>query len=79
MATEKSIKSRVILKHDTEANWNKATNFKPKKGEVVIYEQDSSYATPRIKVGDGVNAVKDLPFLGASYETIQVSDSLMGG
>ena len=32
MATEKNINARVILKHDTEANWNSATNFIPKKG-----------------------------------------------
>ena len=31
---EKNIKTRIIHKHDTEENWNKATNFIPKQGEV---------------------------------------------
>ena len=28
---EKIMKTRIIHKHDTEENWNKATNFIPKK------------------------------------------------
>lgn len=30
MNTEKNMSTRIIHKHDTEANWNKATNFIPK-------------------------------------------------
>ena len=44
MATEKTLKTRVVLKHDTEANWETAENatnpFIPKKGEVIIYDPD---------------------------------------
>lgn len=39
MATEKTLKTRVVLKHDTEANWitagNAANPFIPKIGEVI--------------------------------------------
>ena len=62
MATERTLKTRVILKHDTEANWNKATTFVPKKGEVIIYDPDDTYSYSRQKIGDGVKTVVALPF-----------------
>lgn len=62
---EKILFSRIQLKNDTEANWNLATNFIPKKGEAIIYNIDSNYDYPRIKIGDGVTIAKNLPFLGA--------------
>lgn len=60
---EKLITGRFIMKHDTETNWQKAINFKPKQAEIIIYEPDASHAYPRIKVGDGVANVNDLPFI----------------
>lgn len=62
MATKKTLKTRVVLKHDTEANWNKATTFIPKKGEVIIYDPDNAHTYSRQKIGDGVKTVVALPF-----------------
>ena len=62
MATEKNISSRIIHKHDAEANWNKATNFIPKAGEIIVYDRDENYTYERIKIGDGVTAVANLSF-----------------
>ena len=62
MATERTLKTRVILKHDTEANWDKATTFVPKKGEVIIYDPDDTHPYSRQKLGDGVKTVVVLPF-----------------
>lgn len=62
MATEKNISSRIINKHDIEANWNKATNFIPKAGEIIIYDKDETYDYERFKIGDGETAVAALPF-----------------
>lgn len=59
---EKALQGRVINKHDLEENWLKATNFTPKCGEVIIYDVDGNYNYQRIKVGDGINNVNDLPF-----------------
>ena len=56
------IKARFAQKHDVEANWNKATNFIPKAGEIIVYDADDIYSYPRIKVGDGTTKVNDLPF-----------------
>lgn len=63
---EKIINSRIVHKHDTEENWSKATTFIPKAGEFVIYDADAVYWYPRIKVGDGVTTVVDLPFIDES-------------
>lgn len=60
--TVKEIASRVILKHDIEANWNNAGTFIPKQGEVIVYDIDETYYYERIKIGDGITAVTNLPF-----------------
>lgn len=63
---ENTIKSRIQLKNDTEANWKKAINFTPKKGEIIIYNIDESHNSPRIKIGDGVTNVNELVCLSTS-------------
>lgn len=65
MANEKVIKTRIQLKNDTEINWNKAINFIPKQGEIIIYSADESHPFSRLKVGDGLNTVITLPFIDA--------------
>lgn len=40
MAEKKRLKTRIALKHDVEANWNQATNFKPDAGEAIVYESE---------------------------------------
>lgn len=62
MAEEKNIKTRIIHKHDTEANWKLATNFTPKQGEIIVYDKDNNYEYERFKIGDGVTNVNNLPF-----------------
>lgn len=62
------IKTRIIQKHETEANWNKATGFIPKLGEVIIYDPDDSHSRSRIKVGNGTSAVSALPFSSQNVE-----------
>lgn len=59
---EKTIKTRIIHKHDIEANWNLATNFTPKQGEIIVYDVDAIHAYERFKIGDGVTNVNSLPF-----------------
>lgn len=65
MANEKVIKTRIQLKNDTETNWNKAVNFIPKSGEIIIYSADDSHPYSRLKVGDGTTTVISLPFIDA--------------
>lgn len=63
MAKEKQINSRFQQKHDIEANWNKAINFIPKDGELIIYDVDNNHSVPRIKIGDNQTSIIDLPFI----------------
>ena len=72
MATSNNtIKTRIQLKSDTEANWNKAgpkngsLGFIPLRGELVIYSADETHAFSRLKVGDGSTNVTALPFIDA--------------
>lgn len=55
---EKKIQARIRQKVDTKANWDKATNFVPLKGEYIYYSD-----LHKVKVGDGVTKVDALPFL----------------
>ena len=80
MATEKKINSRIQQKHDVAANWAKATNFVPKKGEIIIYDAEYSASgeetqAVRFKIGDGSKTVNNLPFAvidyGSDIETLE--------
>ena len=75
----KTFKTRIIQKHDTEANWQKATNFVPKKGEIIVYDIDSNHNYERIKIGDGEHTPNDLPFVTDNYYTKSETDAKLNG
>lgn len=60
---------RIVNKHDTEANWLKATGFTPKQGELIVYDIDSTHSYERIKIGDGQKNVNALPFVDDALRT----------
>lgn len=64
---EKTLNSRLIMKHDTSTNWAKATSFVPKKGEIIIYDGSGSTAS-KFKIGDGSTTVVNLPFAGGGSQ-----------
>lgn len=55
------VKSNAVVKVDSEENWNKAINYIPDSFTILVYTYEES--TPRVKIGDGIHKVKDLPFL----------------
>ena len=55
------IKSNATIKVDTEANWAKAVNYIPDKFTILVFEYED--ASPRVKIGDGIHKVAELPFL----------------
>ena len=77
MAT-KTFKGRIQNKHDTEANWNAAVNFKPLAGELIIYDEDNAHSTPRFKVGDGNTLVNNLPFYPSGDVTAAGNNTFTG-
>lgn len=70
---DKTMNTRVQNKHDLEVNWQKAINFKPLAGELIVYDAEKDddpipegreyrIARPRFKIGDGINNINTLPF-----------------
>ena len=56
--SNKTFQGRIVQKHDTNANWEKATNFIPLKGEIIVYDDLN-----KIKIGDGATKVGNLAFI----------------
>lgn len=69
---EKKIQARIRQKVDTKANWDKATNFVPLKGEYIYYSD-----LHKVKVGDGTTKVGSLPFL-ADSDTHSITGMYIG-
>lgn len=65
---EKNFNTRIVHKHDIEANWQLAVNFTPKQGELIVYDPDENFSYPRIKIGDGEKNVNALPFITDNVE-----------
>ena len=61
------MKERIQVKHDIAANWAKAVNFTPLAGELIIYDgiiENGLYIEqPKLKIGDGIHKLADLPFI----------------
>lgn len=54
-------KSTAIIKTDLAENWAKAVNYIPDQFTIIVYEFTD--ASPKIKIGDGLHKLEDLPFL----------------
>ena len=65
----KIFKSRIVHKHDIEANWKSTTDFTPLSGEIIIFTQGEDYNHARIKVGDGVTDVNSLSFIDDVFKS----------
>jgi hypothetical protein len=72
---EKTLNTRVLLKHDTLANWNNASSITLKKGEVAITTVETKQTNANgaivtvpvtlMKVGDGEKKFSALPWVSA--------------
>ena len=72
----KQFNTRIQHKIDTYENWNKAENFIPLKGEIIIYTtNENGDPEVKIKIGDGETNIRELEFLAggssATSEAIQ--------
>lgn len=75
-----TLKTRISQKHDIEANWLKAINFIPLKGEIIVYDEDDQNPVPRLKVGNGKDNVNTLPFVDEfiTKEYFDISNGYIG-
>lgn len=53
----------LLNRTDTTENWNKPDAVIPREGEFIVYSDNDK----RLKIGDGVTAAKDLPFIVDAY------------
>jgi hypothetical protein len=56
----KTIKTRLQHKRGTASDWSNAATFVPLEGELILYTEEG--AAPKMKFGDGVTTVGNLPF-----------------
>lgn len=73
---ETTIPGRLILKHDTPANWEQIGNQVLDKGELIIYDtvtEDDVTIVGGLKIGDGVTSINDLPLI---YSPTRAIDGL---
>ena len=68
-----TIKTRVRNKNDTKAHWDLAEQFKPLKGEIILYTD-----TRQMKVGDGETLVGALPFYPSGDVTAAGNNTFTG-
>ena len=68
----KTYQGRIVQKHDSSANWAKATNFIPLKGEIIIYDDLN-----KIKIGDGTTKINDLDFSSCLPDSGTAGDTLV--
>ena len=62
-------KSTAIIKTDAAENWEKAKNYVPDSFTIIVYEFDN--ASPKIKIGDGIHKLSDIPFLIQEKQVIE--------
>lgn len=65
----KEIKTRIQNKNDTSENWEKAVNFIPLKGEIIIYND-----TLQFKIGDGTTLLSQLEFTDKEFTSEEISN-----
>lgn len=63
----KTLKTRIVHKHATEAEWS-SSSLVPMQGELIIYGADNNHTCGRFKIGDGVHTVTELPFTTDAIE-----------
>ncbi len=66
MSNIKKLKTRMVQKHGTKAEWDNASTFVPLDGELIVYEDGTAAGgrAPAIKVGDGTTTVGNLKPVG---------------
>ena len=69
------LKTRIGNKYDTASNFSNAT-FTPLKGEIIFYDVDGTLEHRRMKIGDGVTPIGDLPFADETEKTVILEEDL---
>ena len=76
--TKKQIPVRIINKHGTEAYWISNSDFIPLQAEFIVYDEDETHSYKRLKIGDGVTTIGNLPFCGTNSLTDTDKEEIIG-
>ena len=70
---KKPLKASQLQKCDTTENWNKAKNFIPVKGQIIIYQDfdGEKPLPPKHKVGDGKTLLSQLEFAAGGTASLE--------
>jgi hypothetical protein len=60
---QKILNTRISQRHDTKERWDANSSSIPIAGEIIVYDPDATTSFARIKIGDGVTSVGELPFI----------------
>lgn len=70
---------KELPKIESPQDWEKAKNFIPKKNQIIIYDgikiNDQYVSSPRVKIGDGIHTVNELPFESDTLNMYYAEDS----
>lgn len=66
---------KELIKKDTTENWNKAINFIPKAGEIIVYADPDQ--PDKWKIGNGITRINELPFIDMNDYFIEDEDTLV--
>lgn len=66
--SENNLLVRIICKHATAEDWQKAVNFTPREAELVVYDPDESTGHYRLKIGDGKTNINGLDFIDSALQ-----------
>ena len=73
---EKNLKARIQQKHDFEINWQKATNFIPKPGELIIYDAEVDINGNVLTLSDGSSVLPEGRSTPYSFARFKIGDGI---
>lgn len=59
---DSNMRARISQLHKTEGQWSLMPNFIPLQGEFIIFDPDKDHKYARLKIGDGITTLRNLPF-----------------
>lgn len=68
------MRARISQLHKTEEAWDNLPDFIPFSGEIIVFDPDSRYSYPRLKIGDGVTNLRSLPFFNETIDAGRITE-----
>lgn len=73
---EKNLKARIQQKHDFEINWQKAVNFIPKSGELIVYDSEVDINGNVLTLSNGSSVLPEGRLTPYSFARFKIGDGI---